>query len=247
MPTSLLVLLGPTASGKTALAVDLAKRLHGEIISADSRQIYKGLDIGTGKDLNEYGDVPYHLIDNHTLGDHYSVAHFQKEAYDAIQDILSRGKRPILCGGTGLYMEALLSNYSFSHVPHFLDKPIALDISYRVFGLNPDLSIRRQRISARLQARLAQGLIEEVEGLLAQGALEADFIRLGLEYKWIIQYLRGEISRERFEEGLEVAIHQFAKRQMTYFRKMEKAGISISWIPDTLDFQGKTDFVLKNI
>lgn len=247
MPTSLLVLLGPTASGKTALAVDLARRLDGEIISADSRQIYKGLDIGTGKDLLEYGDVPYHLIDHHTLGEHYSVAHFQKEAYDAIQDVLSRAKHPILCGGTGLYIEALLANYSFSHVPNFLEEPIALDLTYRVFGLNPELGIRRARISDRFQARLASGLIEEVEGLLAQGAAEADFIRLGLEYKWIVQYLRGEISRERFEEGLEVAIHQFAKRQMTYFRKMEKAGISISWIPDTLDFQGKCDFVLKNI
>ena len=238
MPTSLLVLLGPTASGKTALAVDLARRLDGEIISADSRQIYKGLDIGTGKDLAEYGDIPYHLIDHHTLGDHYSVAHFQKEAYDAIQDVLSRGKQPILCGGTGLYIEALLANYSFSHVPH---------LTYRVFGLNPEVGNRRARISTRFQARLAAGLIEEVEGLLAQGAAEADFIRLGLEYKWIVHYLHGEISRERFEEGLEVAIHQFAKRQMTYFRKMEKAGISISWIPDTLDFQGKSDFVLKNI
>jgi tRNA dimethylallyltransferase len=247
MPSSLIVLLGPTASGKTALAVDLAKRLDGEIISADSRQIYKGLDIGTGKDLLEYGDVPYHLIDNHVLGDHYSVAHFQKEAIDAIQEVLRRGKQPILCGGTGLYIEALLANYSFSHLPHFLDKPIALDLTYRVFGLNPEVSLRRARISARFQARLAEGLIEEVEGLLAQGAAEDDFIRLGLEYKWIVMYLRGEVSRERFEEGLEVAIHQFAKRQMTYFRKMEKAGILISWIPDTLDFQGKSDFVLKNI
>ena len=247
MPTSLLVLLGPTASGKTALAVDLAKRLDGEIISADSRQIYKGLDIGTGKDLLEYGDVPYHLIDHHTLGDHYSVAHFQKEAIDAIQEVLRRGKQPILCGGTGLYIEALLANYSFSHVPHFLEEPILFDFPYRVFGLNPEVGIRRERISSRFQARLAAGLIEEVEGLLAQGAAEADFIRLGLEYKWIVQYLRGEISRERFEEGLEVAIHQFAKRQMTYFRKMGKAGILISWIPESLDFQGKSDFVLKNI
>lgn len=247
MPTSLLVLLGPTASGKTALAVDLARRLDGEIISADSRQIYKGLDIGTGKDLLEYGDVPYHLIDNHALGDHYSVAHFQKEAIDAIQEVLRCGKQPILCGGTGLYIEALLANYSFSHVPHFLDKPILFDLPYHVFGLNPDASLRRARISARLKARLAAGLIEEVEVLLAQGALEADFIRLGLEYKWIVQYLRGEITRERFEKGLEVAIHQFAKRQMTYFRKMEKAGISITWIPETLEFQGKCDFVLKNI
>ncbi len=247
MTSNLIVLLGPTASGKTALAVNLAMRLNGEIISADSRQIYKGLDIGTGKDLREYGDVPYHLIDNHKLGDHYSVAHFQKEAIDTIQDVVARGKQPILCGGTGLYIEALLANYSFSHLPDFLEEPISLDIPYRVFGLNPALSIRRQKISNRLKERLSAGLVEEVEKLLAQGASPEDFIRLGLEYKWIIEFLRGEITRARFESGLEVAIHQFAKRQMTYFRKMEKAGIAISWIPDTLDFQGKTDFVLKNI
>lgn len=246
MPTKLIVLLGPTASGKTTLAVNLAERLNGEIISADSRQIYKYLDIGTGKDLSEYGDIPYHLIDHHKLGDHYSVAHFQKEAFDAIQNILSRGKQPIVCGGTGLYIEALLANYTFSHLPDFLTEPVSITIPYQVFGLNPELSLRRQRISARLESRL-EGMIKEVKVLLAEGAKEEDFVRLGLEYKWVVEYLRGDISRNRFESGLEVAIHQFAKRQMTYFRKMEKAGISISWIPDSLDFQGKSDFVIKNI
>lgn len=246
MQTKLIVLLGPTASGKTALAVALAKQLNGEIVSADSRQIYSKLDIGTGKDLSEYGDIPYHLIDHHNLGDHYSVAHFQKEAYDAIQDILSRGKQPIVCGGTGLYIEALLANYTFSHLPDFLSEPVSIAIPFQVFGLNPELSLRRQRISERLKNRLV-GMIEEVKALLAEGAREEDFVRLGLEYKWVIEFLRGDITRERFELGLEVAIHQFAKRQMTYFRKMEKSGIAISWIPDSLDFQGKRDFVLKNI
>lgn len=246
MKSKLIVLLGPTASGKTALAVALAKQLNGEIVSADSRQIYSKLDIGTGKDLSEYGDIPYHLIDHHNLGDHYSVAHFQKEAYDAIQDILSRGKQPIVCGGTGLYIEALLANYTFSHLPDFLTEPVSIAIPFKVFGLNPELSLRRQRISERLKNRLV-GMIEEVKALLAEGAREEDFVRLGLEYKWVIEFLRGDITRERFELGLEVAIHQFAKRQMTYFRKMEKSGISISWIPDSLDFQGKRDFVLKNI
>ena len=246
MQTKLIVLLGPTASGKTALAVALAKQLNGEIVSADSRQIYSKLDIGTGKDLSEYGDIPYHLIDHHNLGDHYSVAHFQKEAYDAIQDILSRGKQPIVCGGTGLYIEALLANYTFSHLPDFLTEPVSIEIPFQVFGLNPELSLRRQRISERLKNRLV-GMIEEVKALLAEGAREEDFVRLGLEYKWVIEFLRGDITRERFELGLEVAIHQFAKRQMTYFRKMEKSGIAISWIPDSLDFQGKRDFVLKNI
>ncbi len=247
MPTNLIVLLGPTASGKTALAVELAKRLKGEIISADSRQIYRDLNIGTGKDLLEYGDVPYHLIDHHTLGDHYSVAHFQKEAIDAIQDIMNRGNQPILCGGTGLYLEALLANYTFSHLPDFLEAPLALGLPYRVFGLNPPVETRRARITARLHARLREGMLAEVEGLLANGAKQDDFLRLGLEYKWMMEFLRGDITQERFENGLEVAIHQFAKRQMTYFRKMEKAGISITWIPDSLDFQGKSDFVLKNI
>ena len=246
MKSKLIVLLGPTASGKTALAVALAKQLNGEIVSADSRQIYSKLDIGTGKDLSEYGDIPYHLIDHHNLGDHYSVAHFQKEAYDAIQDILSRGKQPIVCGGTGLYIEALLANYTFSHLPDFLTEPVSIEIPFQVFGLNPELSLRRQRISERLKNRLV-GMIEEVKALLAEGAREEDFVRLGLEYKWVIEFLRGDITRERFELGLEVAIHQFAKRQMTYFRKMEKSGIAISWIPDSLDFQGKRDFVLKNI
>jgi tRNA dimethylallyltransferase len=246
MQTKLIVLLGPTASGKTALAVALAKQLNGEIVSADSRQIYSKLDIGTGKDLSEYGDIPYHLIDHHFLGDHYSVAHFQKEAYDAIQDILSRGKQPIVCGGTGLYIEALLANYTFSHLPDFLTEPVSIAIPFQVFGLNPELSLRRQRISERLKNRLV-GMIEEVKAFLAEGAREEDFVRLGLEYKWVIEFLRGDITRERFELGLEVAIHQFAKRQMTYFRKMEKSGIAISWIPDSLDFQGKRDFVLKNI
>jgi len=247
MPTNLLVLLGPTASGKTALAVELAKRLDGEIISADSRQIYKGLDIGTGKDLSEYGDIPFHLIDHHVLGDHYSVAHFQKEAIEAIQDVWKRGKQPILCGGTGLYMEAVLANYTFSHLPDFLEEPLSLSFPYRVFGLNPPVETRRNRISSRFYSRLQDGMLAEVAELLASGAKEEDLIRLGLEYKWMVEFLRGEISRERFEKGLEVAIHQFAKRQMTYFRKMEKAGIAITWIPDSLDFQGKSDFVLKNI
>lgn len=247
MQTNLMVLLGPTASGKTALAVELAKRLNGEIISADSRQIYQDLNIGTGKDLLEYGDVPYHLIDHHTLGDHYSVAHFQKEAIDVIQDVMNRGKQPILCGGTGLYLEALLADYTFSHVPDFLEEPLTLGLPFRVFGLNPTVETRRARISARLHVRLQEGMLAEVEGLLAKGAKQDDLLRLGLEYKWMVEYIRGDISQERFESGLEVAIHQFAKRQMTYFRKMEKAGIAIAWIPDSLDFQGKSDFVLKNI
>jgi len=247
MKTKVLVILGPTASGKTALAVDLAKQLGGEIVSADSRQIYQGMDIGTGKDLEEYGSVPYHLIDNHQIGDVYSVAHFQKEAIDAIQDISTRGKFPIVCGGTGLYLESLIQQFQFSRVPDFLNEPLNYQIDFQIFGLNPSLDIRRDRISKRLKQRLKAGLVEEVKGLLDRGVSKEDLAWMGLEYKWTLNYLMGDITQERFEQGLEVAIHQFAKRQMTYFRKMERGGIDITWIPDSLDFQGKSDFVLKNL
>ncbi len=247
MENKVLVLLGPTASGKTSLAVALANKLDGEIVSADSRQIYQGMDIGTGKDLAEYRNVPYHLIDNHQIGDVYSVAHFQKEALDAIQEIASRGKLPIVCGGTGLYLESLINQFQFSHVPDFLEESLSYDLDFQVFGLNPALEVRRERISNRLHQRLKEGLVEEVQALLGHGISQDALTWMGLEYKWAVNFLNGEISRDRFEQGLEVAIHQFAKRQMTYFRKMEKAGISITWIPDALDFQGKSDFVIKNL
>jgi tRNA dimethylallyltransferase len=246
MKNKVLVLLGPTASGKTALAVALAKLLGGEIISADSRQIYQGMDIGTGKDLHEYGSVPYHLINHHRIGDTYSVAHFQKEAIDAIQDISLRGKLAIVCGGSGLYLESLIQQYQFSRVPDFLVEPLQYDVEFQVFGLNPSLEDRRLRISNRLKQRLTNGLVEEVQGLLDEGITSEALAWMGLEYKWTLNYLQGSLTNERFEQGLEVAIHQFAKRQMTFFRKMEKGGVPITWIPDRLDFQAKCDFVLKN-
>lgn len=247
MNNKVLVLLGPTASGKTSLAVALANKLDGEIVSADSRQIYQGMDIGTGKDLAEYGNVPYHLIDNHQIGDVYSVAHFQKEALDAIQEITSRGKLPILCGGTGLYLESLINQFQFSRVPDFLEESLNYDLDFQIFGLNPAIEVRRERISNRLHQRLKEGLVEEVKALFDQGITQDVLTWMGLEYKWAVNFLNEEISKDRFEQGLEVAIHQFAKRQMTYFRKMEKAGISIAWIPDALDIQGKSDFVIKNL
>ena len=243
----LIVLLGPTASGKTALAVEIACALDGEIISADSRQIYRRLDIGTGKDLKEYGFIPYHLIDSHEIGEAFSVAHFQKAAFDAINDVFSRGKQPILCGGTGLYIESLLANYQFSHVPHFLSEPLDIQFNYTVFGLDPSTELRREKISTRFKARLKEGMLEEVQQLLFEGVHPEELRWMGLEYKWMVNYVEGVISREEFERGLESAIHQFAKRQMTYFRKMERAGIVINWIPETLDFQGKRDFILHFI
>ena len=243
----LIVLLGPTASGKTALAVELACALDGEIISADSRQIYRRLDIGTGKDLKEYRFITYHLIDSHEIGEAFSVAHFQKAAFDAINDVFSRGKQPILCGGTGLYIESLLANYQFSHVPHFLTEPLDIQFNYSVFGLNPSTDLRREKISKRFQARLKEGMLEEVQQLLFDGVHPQELRWMGLEYKWIVNFVEGLISRDEFEKGLESAIHQFAKRQMTYFRKMERAGIEIKWIPDELDFQAKRDFILNFI
>jgi tRNA dimethylallyltransferase len=168
-------------------------------------------------------------------------------AIDAIQDIFSRGKLPIVCGGTGLYLDSLIQQYQFSRVPDFLQVPLRYEFDFQVFGLNPTLDIRRERISIRLKQRLEAGLLDEVRGLLAQGVSAESLAWMGLEYKWAFNYLAGDIARERFEQGLEVAIHQFAKRQMTFFRKMEKGGVVITWIPDALDFQGKSDFVLKNL
>ena len=243
MPTNLIVLLGPTASGKTALAVELAKRLKGEIISADSRQIYRDLNIGTGKDLLEYGDVPYHLIDHHTLGDYYSVAHFQKDAFDAMNTIDALEHTTILCGGTGLYLDAVLNQYAFSKQAPFIPEPLVLDRPTRVFGLNPPLELRRALCENRLLARLETGLVKEVQDLLAHGVSSDDLIWLGLEYKWLTLLVQEEISYAEFVEKLTVAIQQFAKRQMTFFRKMERSGIDIQWIPFELSLSDKLAWI----
>ncbi|MCZ2472310.1 tRNA dimethylallyltransferase [Aquirufa ecclesiirivi] len=251
MQLPLITILGPTASGKTALAVELARRIGGEIISADSRQLYRRLDIGTGKDLLEYGShenaVPYHLIDILEVGDTYSVAHFQKDAFDALKEIDAHEKYPILCGGTGLYMDAVLSNYQFSSLPPFLDSPLELDRSSIVFGLQPTWESRRANCSKRLFQRLDEGMIEEVENLLKEGVKPTDLRWLGLEYKWLTDFVEGEISREELEKGLEVAIHQFAKRQMTFFRKMERSGIDIQWIPENLKRSEAVDWMISQL
>lgn len=247
----LIVILGPTASGKTNLAVHLADRINGEVISADSRQIYRGLDIGTGKDLHEFviedRKINYHLIDILDVGTTYSVAHFKTEAIQAINDVADSGKKPILCGGTGLYIDALLSNYEFTHIPDFLVENQFLQRDFKVFGLNPPVEIRRERCAMRLKNRIGDGLIEEVEGLLAQGINAADLKWLGLEYKWIVNYLEGEVDFEQFQKGLEIAIQQFAKRQMTFFRKMERSGIDIQWVPFELSLQERLDWLISKI
>ncbi|WP_259016811.1 tRNA (adenosine(37)-N6)-dimethylallyltransferase MiaA [Emticicia fluvialis] len=284
----LIVLLGPTASGKTRLAVELAVMIDGEIISADSRQVYKGMNIGTGKDYEDYTHssgkvIPYHLIDIVEAGNDYHVARFQKDCIQAYQDITARGKVPILCGGTGMYIEAVLKSYQHTQVPvneewrNELDTRTYEDLlclfrqDYQVFYPDADVStkkrlirafevakfnssnnavkkdnesisdaiifgikipteIRRERITARLYSRLASGMIEEVQGLLNAGVSPEKLVFYGLEYKFITEYLLGHTAYDDMVKKLEVAIHQFAKRQMTFFRSMEKKGLAIHWL-----------------
>lgn len=247
----ILVILGPTASGKTELAVSLARSNQGEIISADSRQIYRGLTMGTGKDLDLYqnGGTPvnYHLIDIINVGEPYSVAHFQFDAINAINKIEKKGKPVIVCGGTGLYLAALLQDYEFSRLTDFSNESLKLNRDFIVFGLNPIAEIRRMRCANRLVDRLTNGLIEEVEHLISQGIDPNELIRLGLEYKWLVHLLKGSINRDEFQKGLTTAIQQFSKRQMTFFRKMERSGIKIHWIPDELSLESKLAYIQSRI
>lgn len=281
---SLLVITGPTASGKTSRAVDCAKAFGGEIISADSRQIYRNMDLGTGKDLDEYDGVPYHLIDIAPAGYKYNLYEYLRDAGQARRDIAERGRLPILCGGTGLYVESVLKGLQLPEVPE--NQPLrrslesknldelteilssmkslhnttdvdtckrairAIEIAtyYKehpeaaskaqphpvtdavIVGVDIDRDDRRRRISARLDARLKAGMIEEVEQLLAQGIAPDDLIYYGLEYKFLTLYVTGQLSREEMHAQLETAIHQFAKRQMTWFRGMERRGFHIHWL-----------------
>lgn len=279
----LLVILGPTASGKTALAVEVARRINGAIISADSRQVYRGMDIGTGKDLDAYGDIPYYLIDIVDAGETYHVAQYQADARRALDHIAQQGKQPILCGGTGLYIQSVLQPFPYSTVPVDSDlrqtlAPLPLnelqqmlrtlpsptgfqpDTSTRkriiraieiatwcrhqppatpaytpldatLFGLNPPVDLRRQRITERLRHRLGQGMLNEIQMLLDRGIPPEKLLYYGLEYKYATQYLRGEMTYADFITRLNTEIHRFAKRQMTYFRKMEKDGLHIHWLP----------------
>ncbi len=292
--TELLVITGPTASGKTRRAVDVAKALNGEIISADSRQLYKGMDIGTGKDLCEYDNVPYHLIDICPAGYKYNLFEYVRDFNIAYDDIRNRDKFPILCGGTGLYVETILKGVKLPEVPEnkqlrdrLSDKSLeeltdilsqmktlhnktdvdtvkrairAIEIQtyYRehpekaeltapsplenaiVVGVNIDRDARRKRITHRLKSRLDEGMVDEVRVLLNSGVSPDDLIYYGLEYKFITQYVIGEIDFETMFTNLEIAIHQFAKRQMTWFRGMERRGFKINWLDWTLE---KDEFV----
>lgn len=282
MSLPLITLLGPTASGKTHLAVQLAAELDAEIISGDSRQVYRGMDIGTGKDLSEYTlggrDIPFHLIDIADAGYKYNVFEYQRDFLNVWNSLQ---KPAVLCGGTGLYIESVLKGYRLVPVPpnpelreelelkslqeltsllatykqlhnttdvdtvkravraieieeYYLTHP-DLDATFPkiksiVFGLQLDREIRRERISQRLKSRLEAGMVAEVENLIQQGIPVEDLIYYGLEYKYLSQYIIGELTYEQMFSQLEIAIHQFAKRQMTWFRGMETRGIKIHWL-----------------
>ena len=225
----LICVLGPTASGKTRYAVQLARALApAEILSADSRQVYRGMDIGTGKDLREYGDVPYHLIDIVDAGSKYNIYEFQAAFADAWADVRTRGAVPILCGGSGLYIEAATRAYKFDKgngVP-----ASALPRKTFYIGTLVSREERVERIDRRLDERLQEGLVEEIRGLLDRGIPADDLIWYGLEYKFVTQYVLGEIPFEEMHILLANAIHQFAKRQMTWFRGMERDGVRIHWV-----------------
>ena len=249
----LICVLGPTASGKTRYAVQLARALgaqglpsaslrdpiranapgspcapKAEILSADSRQVYKGMDIGTGKDLDEYGEVPYHLIDIVPAGSKFNIYEFQAAFADAYADVRSRGCIPILCGGSGLYIESATRAYKFDKENGVPAERLPMKTFY--IGTLVSREERVERIDRRLDERLEDGLVEEVRGLLDSGIPAEDLLWYGLEYKFVTQYLLQEISYEEMRILLANAIHQFAKRQMTWFRGMERDGVRIHWV-----------------
>ena len=295
-----ITILGPTASGKTSLAVALAKRTDGEILSADSRQVYCRMDIGTGKDLSEYDGVPYHLIDICEPGTKYNLFQYQQDFARAYDDIVARGRQPIICGGTGLYIEAVLKGYNLSPVPQnpelrarlegksleeltvmlrelkerngtvmhnttdvdtaqrairaieiemgLQDNPIpphSSPLTSLIIGVSIDRELRREKITQRLKARLDEGMADEVRALMAEGINPDDLIYYGLEYRYVTEYVIGRLSYDEMFTRLEIAIHQFAKRQMTWFRGMERRGFTIHWIDATLPLEEKVEEILN--
>ena len=301
----MVTILGPTASGKTTLATRLAHTIGGEIISADSRQVYRNMDIGTGKDLADYvvdgKKIPYHLIDIAEAGTKYNLYQYQHDFHVAYQDIVSRDERPIICGGTGLYLEAVLKGYELSPVPQNAELRERLEgkslaeltqilsdlkaqtgsvmhnttdvdscqrairaieietyniehttalrtmpgIDSLIIGVNIEREERRRKITARLKQRLDEGMVEEVRALLDSGIAADDLIYYGLEYKFITEYIIGKLTYEEMFRQLEIAIHQFAKRQMTWFRGMERRGTTIHWVDASLPMSEKLKEVLQ--
>lgn len=237
----IITILGPTATGKTHVAVQLAYELQGEIVSADSRQVYRRMDIGTGKDISEYQykntAIPYHLIDIEEPGVKYNVYRYQQEAFKALNDIQKREKQIILCGGSGLYIESVIRGYrfKFQEEGQILSDPVPSIL----FGLRGDRDLIRSRITTRLKSRLEEGMIEEIKELLDSGIPVEILLRYGLEYKFVTLYILGEIDYATMFEKLNIAIHQFSKRQMTWFRRMERLGFDIHWIDIALSDDDK--------
>ena len=302
MKYDLITILGPTASGKTPLAAALADRLGTEVISGDSRQVYRRMDLGTGKDLADYAvegrKVPYHLIDIVEPGTKYNVFEYQRDFLKAYEDMTARGKLPILCGGTGMYIESVLKGYRLLPVPenpelrqklerksleeltHILEgykklhnstdvdtakraiRAIEIEEYYKqqpaeyrefpslksvIVGVDIDRELRREKITRRLKQRLDEGMVDEVRGLLAEGIPAENLIYYGLEYKFLTQYAIGELTFDEMFHQLETAIHQFAKRQMTWFRGMERRGFTIHWLDATLPMEEKTEQIINLI
>ncbi len=301
----MITILGPTASGKTTLAAHLAAKTGAEIISADSRQVYRGMDIGTGKDLADYvvdgKKIPYHLIDICEPGTKYNLFRYQEDFLNAYEGIRNRGVKPILCGGTGLYIEAVLKGYSLSPVPqnaelrerlagksleeltamlielkkktgstmhnrsdvdtaqrairaieieeHNLNNPMpereCPPIDSLIIGVDIDRDERRRKITNRLKARLEDGMVEEIQGLLRRGIPAEDLIYYGLEYKFVTEYVTGKLTYDEMFRQLEIAIHQFAKRQMTWFRGMERRGFHIHWLDASKPIDDKVMAIME--
>ena len=295
----LITIIGPTASGKTAFAAALAARLDTEIISGDSRQVYRSMDIGTGKDLADYvvdgKQIPYHLIDICNPGDKYNVFEYQHDFHKAFEEIRKKGKLPILCGGTGMYIESVLRGFKLLDVPQnpalreslkgkslaeleqilasykVLHNKTDVDSAQRairaieieefykteapdkreyepinslIIGVDIDRELRREKISRRLRARLDEGMVDEVRAILATGVNPDDLIYYGLEYKFLTLYIIGQLTYDEMVSQLEIAIHQFAKRQMTWFRGMERRGLHIHWLDATLPTDEKINNLL---
>lgn len=298
----LITIIGPTASGKTAFAAALAARLDTEIISGDSRQVYRSMDIGTGKDLADYvvdgKQIPYHLIDICNPGDKYNVFEYQHDFHKAFEEIRKKGKLPILCGGTGMYIESVLRGFKLLDVPQnpalreslkgkslaeleqilasykvlhnktdvdsaqrairaieieefykteAPDKREYAPINSLIIGVDINRELRREKISRRLRARLDEGMVDEVRAILATGVKPEDLIYYGLEYKFLTLYIIGQLTYDEIVSQLEIAIHQFAKRQMTWFRGMERRGLHIHWLDATLPTDEKINNVLALI
>ena len=302
MKYDLITIIGPTASGKTPLAAALANKLDTKIISGDSRQVYRRMDLGTGKDLVDYTvnghEVPYHLIDIVEPGYKYNVFEYQRDFLKAYEEITAKGKLPVLCGGTGMYVESVLKGYRLLPVPENPELRASLEgksleeltrilegykklhnstdvdtakrairaieieeyykqqpPEYREFpslhslivGVNIDRELRREKITRRLKQRLEEGMVEEVRGLLAEGIHPDNLIYYGLEYKFLTQYAIGELTYDEMFLQLETAIHQFAKRQMTWFRGMERRGFTIHWLDATLPMEEKLEQIINLI